>query len=131
MGMFDRYSARRGDLVEQRRHMTICSRHGHTHAGRVSPGHWNAEDEITQVIRETGLLYSPESLLATYGSTMVRMYVTPHKFKNRTLCAAAIRSLSKFLCVSSQFCGQHHRLPIKSIETSEDQDVRGKIIIAL
>ncbi|KAF9543378.1 hypothetical protein CPC08DRAFT_716738 [Agrocybe pediades] len=44
--------------------------------------------------------------------------------------AAAVRSFSKFLCVSSQFCGQHRRLPFKILKTSEDRNVRGKIIIA-
>ncbi|KAF9558266.1 hypothetical protein CPC08DRAFT_764033 [Agrocybe pediades] len=111
--------------------MTTCSRDGHTHARRASPGHWNAEDEIIQAIRETGPVYNPESLLASYGYAMVRIYGTPHKFENRTLCAPAIRSFGKFLCISSQFCGQHHRLPIKILETSEDRNARGKIIIAL
>lgn len=45
--------------------------------------------------------------------------------------AAATLSFSKFLCVSSQFCDQHHRLLFKILETSKDADIRSNIVIAL
>ncbi|KAF8888609.1 non-SMC mitotic condensation complex subunit 1-domain-containing protein [Infundibulicybe gibba] len=94
----------------------------------------NAEDEIGERIagvRETELLYGPESLLAIYGPMIVHVCGSPHKFKNRTLRAAATLSFSKFLCVSSQFCDQHHRLLFKILETSKDANIRGNIVIAL
>lgn len=44
----------------------------------------NAEDEIGERIagiRETELLYGPESLLAIYGPMLVHICGSPHKFK--------------------------------------------------
>ncbi|KAG5636043.1 hypothetical protein H0H81_009267 [Sphagnurus paluster] len=94
----------------------------------------NAEDEIGERIanvRETELLYGEQSLLAVYGPMLVHICGSPHKFKNRTLRAAATLSFSKFLCVSSQFCDQNHRLLFKILETSRDANIRSNIVIAL
>ena len=47
----------------------------------------NAEDEIgdrISTIRESELLYGPESLLAVYGPMIVHVCGSPHKFKVRT-----------------------------------------------
>lgn len=44
---------------------------------------------------------------------------------------AATLAFSKFLCVSSQFCDQHHRLLFKILETSKDPNVRSNVVIAL
>jgi condensin complex subunit 1 len=44
----------------------------------------NAEDEIGErvaAVRETELLYGPESLLAIYGPMIVHICGSPHKFK--------------------------------------------------
>ncbi|KAF9233399.1 non-SMC mitotic condensation complex subunit 1-domain-containing protein [Melanogaster broomeanus] len=94
----------------------------------------NAEDEIGEriaAVRETELLYGPQSLLALYGPLLVHICGSPHKFKNRTLRAAATLSFAKFLCVSSQFCDQHHHLLFKILETSKDPSIRSNIVIAL
>lgn len=40
-------------------------------------------------------------------------------------------SFSKFLCVSSQFCDQNHRLLFKILETSKSANIRSNIVIAL
>lgn len=40
-------------------------------------------------------------------------------------------AFSKFLCVSSQFCDQHHRLLFKILETSNDPSIRSNTVIAL
>ncbi|THH31058.1 hypothetical protein EUX98_g3140 [Antrodiella citrinella] len=94
----------------------------------------NAEDEIGERIagvREHELLYGTESLLAMYGPMIVHICGSPHKFKNRTLRAAATLAFSKFLCVSSQFCDQHHHLLFKILETSKDPSIRSNTVIAL
>ncbi|KAJ7677367.1 non-SMC mitotic condensation complex subunit 1-domain-containing protein [Mycena rosella] len=94
----------------------------------------NAEDEIGERIagvRETELLYGPQSLLAIYGPMLVHVCGSPHKYKNRTLRAAATLSFSKFLCVSSQFCDQNHLLLFKILETSKNANIRSNIVIAL
>ena len=44
----------------------------------------NAEDEIGEriaAIRETELLYGPDSLLAVFGPMLVHICRSPHKFK--------------------------------------------------
>ena len=51
--------------------------------------------------------------------------------QNRTLRMVATLAFSKFLCVSSQFCEQHHRLLFKILETSKDPGIRSNIVIAL
>ena len=51
--------------------------------------------------------------------------------QNRTLRAAATLAFSKFLCVSSSFCDQHHRLLFRIFETSKDAGIRSNIVIAL
>ncbi|KAG2072264.1 hypothetical protein BDR04DRAFT_1134704, partial [Suillus decipiens] len=94
----------------------------------------NAEDEIGEriaAVRETELLYGEQSLLKLYGPLLVHVCGSPHKFKNRTLRAAATLSFSKFLCVSSQFCDRHHHLLFKILETSRDPNIRSNIVIAL
>ncbi|TFY76678.1 hypothetical protein EWM64_g7334 [Hericium alpestre] len=94
----------------------------------------NAEDEIGERIagvRETELLYGEQSLLQLFGPMLVQICGSPHKFKNRTLRAAATLSFSKFLCVSSKFCDDHHRLLFKILETSKDANIRSNIVIAL
>lgn len=40
-------------------------------------------------------------------------------------------AFSKFLCVSSRFCDEHHRLLFKILETSKDANIRSNIVIAL
>ncbi|KAF8556860.1 hypothetical protein OG21DRAFT_1506074 [Imleria badia] len=94
----------------------------------------NVEDEIGEriaAVRETELLYGPQSLLALYGPLLVHVCGSPHKFKNQTLRATATLSFAKFLCVSSQFCDQHHHLLFKILETSRDPSIRSNIVIAL
>ncbi|KAK0449831.1 non-SMC mitotic condensation complex subunit 1-domain-containing protein [Desarmillaria tabescens] len=92
----------------------------------------NAEDEIgehIQEIREHELLFGPESLLAVYGPILV--YICGRPDKNPTLKAAATLSFSKFLCVSSQFCDEHHLLLFKILEKSDSANIRSNIAIAL
>ncbi|EDR03670.1 chromosome condensation complex protein [Laccaria bicolor S238N-H82] len=94
----------------------------------------NAEDEIgdrVAGVRETEMLYGTDSLLAMYGPMVVHICGSPHKFKSPTLRAAATLLFSKFLCVSSQFCDQNHRLLFKILETSKDANIRSNIVIAL
>ncbi|GJJ15002.1 hypothetical protein Clacol_009273 [Clathrus columnatus] len=94
----------------------------------------NAEDEIGEriaAVRETELLYGSESLLALFGPMIIHICGSPHRFKNQLLRTTATLSFSKFLCVSSQFCDQHHRLLFKILETSNDPNVRSNIVIAL
>ncbi|KAH9912294.1 non-SMC mitotic condensation complex subunit 1-domain-containing protein [Epithele typhae] len=83
----------------------------------------NAEDEIGERVagmREHELLHGPKSLLAKFGPML-----------NQLIRATATLSLSKFLCVSSQFCEEHHRLLFRVLEKSRDPGIRSNIVIAL
>ncbi|KAJ3827571.1 non-SMC mitotic condensation complex subunit 1-domain-containing protein [Lentinula raphanica] len=93
----------------------------------------NAEDEIGDKIadvREHEML-DQDALLGVYGPMLVNICGSPQKFKNPTLRAAATLSLSKFLCVSSAFCEQHHHLLFKILDTSKNAAIRSNIVIAL
>lgn len=94
----------------------------------------NAEDEIGEriaAVRETELLYGPDSLLALYGPLLIRICGRPDQFKNTTLRAVATLSFSKFLCISSNFCDANHHLLFRILETSKDANIRSNIAIAL
>ncbi|KAJ4490288.1 non-SMC mitotic condensation complex subunit 1-domain-containing protein [Lentinula aciculospora] len=93
----------------------------------------NAEDEIGDKIteiREQEML-DKDALLGVYGPMLVNICGSPQKFKNPTLRAAATLSLSKFLCVSSAFCEQHHHLLFRILDTSKNAGIRSNIVIAL
>ncbi|KAJ3798640.1 non-SMC mitotic condensation complex subunit 1-domain-containing protein [Lentinula aff. detonsa] len=93
----------------------------------------NAEDEIGDKItdiREHEML-DKVALLGVYGPMLVNICGSPQKFKNPTLRAAATLSLSKFLCVSSAFCEQHHHLLFRIFDTSKNAGIRSNIVIAL
>ncbi|GJE88854.1 condensin complex subunit 1 [Phanerochaete sordida] len=94
----------------------------------------NVEDDIGEKIatmREIELVVDTNSLLATFGPMLVHITGSPHKYKNRTLRAAATLAFSKFLCVSSHFCDQHHGLLFRVLESSKDPSIRSNIVIAL
>ncbi|OWZ79155.1 condensin complex subunit 1 [Cryptococcus neoformans Bt85] len=94
----------------------------------------NAEDDIGDLIstmKEKELLYGEKSLLAVYGDLIAHICASPKKYKYPSLREAATLSLSKLMCVSSQFCEQHLPLLFKILETSKDPVVRSNIVIAL
>lgn len=63
----------------------------------------NAEDEIGDriaAVRETELLYGPDSLLAVYGDMIVHICRMPHKFKVST---NSLRSLNvRFILLNKE-----------------------------
>ncbi|BGP48178.1 condensin complex non-SMC subunit Cnd1 [Rhodotorula kratochvilovae] len=94
----------------------------------------SVEDEIGDVIaasREKELLYGPDSLLAVFGPMAATVVSQPKIYKNSMLQTAATLALSKFMCVSSEFCAEHLMLLFKVLETSKEPAVRSNIVIAL
>ncbi|EGU12311.1 Condensin complex subunit 1 [Rhodotorula toruloides ATCC 204091] len=94
----------------------------------------SVEDEIGDVIaaaKEKELLYGPESLLAVFGPMAATIVAQPKIYKNSMLQTAATLALSKFMCVSSEFCAAHLMLLFKVLETSKEPAVRSNIVIAL
>lgn len=94
----------------------------------------NAEDEIGEriaTVRESELLYGPQSLLSMFGPMLVFISGSPQKFKSEVLRATATLSLSKFLCVSAQFCEQNYQMLFRILEKSRHSNVRSNIAIAL
>ncbi|KAJ7293974.1 hypothetical protein C8J57DRAFT_1704609 [Mycena rebaudengoi] len=94
----------------------------------------NAEAEMGERIAGvcgTELLYVQQSLLAVYGPMRAHVCRSPHKY-SKTLRAAPTLSFSRFLCVSSQFCDQHHLLLFKILETGhpEQQIVLGDVAVS-
>lgn len=94
----------------------------------------NAEDDIGDLIaniRERELLYGDKSLLSVYGPLIVAICASPKRYRLPTLRQSAILALTKFMCVSAQFCEAHLLLLFKILETSRDPVVRSNIVIAL
>ncbi|BGP32073.1 condensin complex non-SMC subunit Cnd1 [Rhodotorula toruloides] len=94
----------------------------------------SVEDEIGDVIaaaKEKELLYGPESLLAIFGPMAATIVAQPKIYTNSMLQTAATLALSKFMCVSSEFCAAHLMLLFKVLETSKEPAVRSNIVIAL
>ncbi|GAA6057586.1 hypothetical protein JCM3770_005397 [Rhodotorula araucariae] len=94
----------------------------------------SVEDEIGDVIaasREKELLYGPDSLLAVFGPMAASVVAQPKVYKNSMLQTAATLTLSKFMCVSAEFCAEHLMLLFKVLETSNEPAVRSNIVIAL
>ncbi|ORY92830.1 non-SMC mitotic condensation complex subunit 1-domain-containing protein [Leucosporidium creatinivorum] len=94
----------------------------------------SVEDEIGDVIaatKERELLYGPESLLAVFGPMAAMIVSQPKVYNNPMLKTAATLALSKFMCVSAQFCEEHLMMLFKVLETSREPAVRSNIVIAL
>lgn len=94
----------------------------------------NAEDEIGDVVgevRERELLYGEYSLLSHFGPVVVHICSNPTLYPNEYLRKAAVLTLCKFMCVSSQFCEAHLPLILSILSTSNDPVVRSNVVIAL
>ncbi|EGD75262.1 hypothetical protein PTSG_06915 [Salpingoeca rosetta] len=71
------------------------------------------------------------TLLTSYGSLIVSVCVAPHVFHNAHLQAAAVLALTKFMCISSQFCDSHLQLLFTILKSSQYPQARCNAIIAL
>lgn len=94
----------------------------------------NAEDEIGDVVsevREKELLYGQQSLLSIFGPVVVHICSNPTSYPNEFLRKASTLTMSKFMCVSSEFCEAHLPLLLSVLSTSDDAVVRSNIVIAL
>ncbi|GAA5881885.1 hypothetical protein JCM3774_005765 [Rhodotorula dairenensis] len=94
----------------------------------------SVEDDIGDVIaatKEKELMFGPQSLLAVFGPMAAMVVAQPKVYKNSMLQTAATLALSKFMCVSSEFCAEHLMLLFKVLETSKEPAVRSNIVIAL
>ncbi|KAG8832801.1 Condensin complex subunit [Serendipita sp. 399] len=94
----------------------------------------SAEDEIGDLIasvREDEMMFSPTSLLATFGPMITHICLNPPMFKHQVLRTSAALSLSKLMCISSKFCEENLLLLLRMLETSRDPNIRSNIVIAL
>ncbi|GAA5829706.1 hypothetical protein JCM3766R1_001272 [Sporobolomyces carnicolor] len=94
----------------------------------------SVEDEIGDTIaiaREKELMYGPQSLLQVFGPMAASIVSQPKVYRNPMLKTAATLALSKFMCVSSEFCAEHLMMLFKVLETSREPAVRSNIVIAL
>ncbi|GAA5989443.1 hypothetical protein JCM10908_000476 [Rhodotorula pacifica] len=94
----------------------------------------SVEDDIGDVIaaaKEKELMFGPQSLLAVFGPMAAAVVAQPKVYKHSMLQTAATLALSKFMCVSSEFCAEHLMLLFKVLETSKEPAVRSNIVIAL
>ncbi|GAA99455.1 uncharacterized protein L969DRAFT_93915 [Mixia osmundae IAM 14324] len=94
----------------------------------------NVEDDIGDIVahaREKELLYAPDALLSIFAPMCVQICSQPTVYDHEPLQIAAALSMSKFMCVSLQFCEKHLMLLFKIFETTTNPIVRSNIVIAL
>ncbi|KAI8577831.1 hypothetical protein K450DRAFT_250238 [Umbelopsis ramanniana AG] len=103
------------------------------------------EDELEQVggtadddigdhmlfIREREILFGNDSLLAQYGPLLAEICTRNKVYTDPTLQVTATLALSKFMCVSSDFCESHLQLLFTILEKSKNPAIRSNLVIAL
>ncbi|KAL1919463.1 uncharacterized protein VTP21DRAFT_2156 [Calcarisporiella thermophila] len=93
-----------------------------------------AEDdygEAISAIREKELLSGSSSLLAVYGPMLAHICSNTKLYSDRMLQTTATLALSKFMCVSEEFCETHLPLLLTILDRSQDATIRSDIVIAL
>ncbi|RKP07607.1 chromosome condensation complex protein, partial [Thamnocephalis sphaerospora] len=94
----------------------------------------SAEDDVAEAIaqiRERELLYGRNSLLTLFGPMVAYVCANNKTFDNVTLQTAATVALTKFMCVSAEYCERHLPLLLTILEKSSEPTIRSNIIIAL
>ncbi|OBZ84409.1 Condensin complex subunit 1 [Choanephora cucurbitarum] len=93
-----------------------------------------AEDDIGEAmirIREREVLFGPHSLLGVYGPLLTEVCARNKVYTDRTLQINATLALTKFMCISSDFCEKKLRLLFTILEKSKDATIRSNIVIGL
>ena len=94
----------------------------------------SVEDEISddiQRIREHELMYGMDSILSIVGQLTAHICAHNLVYSDARLRAAAVLSLAKFMCVSSEFCEKHLQLLVTLLERSQDATTKSNIVISL
>ena len=92
------------------------------------------EDEFSDrisYIREYEMIYGQTSLLALYGPLIVKVCRNTRLYSDTSLQIAATLALSKFMCVSNEFCNSHLHVFFTILERNRDPIVRSNLVIAL
>ncbi|KAI8389378.1 condensin complex subunit 1 [Blakeslea trispora] len=93
-----------------------------------------AEDDIGEAmvrIREREVLFGPHSLLGIYGPLLTEVCARNKVYTDRTLQINATLALTKFMCISSDFCEKKLQLLFTILEKSKDATIRSNIVIGL
>ncbi|KAI9102612.1 non-SMC mitotic condensation complex subunit 1-domain-containing protein [Phlyctochytrium arcticum] len=93
-----------------------------------------AEDEFTEAIlhiRENTLLFDENSLLGVFGPLVAHICLHNGAFNHQILQTMAVLALSKFMCVSSEFCDNHLQLLFTILEKANDPVIRSNTVIGL
>ncbi|TPX42544.1 hypothetical protein SeMB42_g05088 [Synchytrium endobioticum] len=94
----------------------------------------STEDEFTEAInyiREHELILGEESLLAAFAPIVVEICKQNSHFSSPLLQTHAVLALSKFMCVSSEFCDSNLQLLLTVLEKSKLPVVRLNTIIGI
>ncbi|KAJ6262142.1 hypothetical protein Dda_2947 [Drechslerella dactyloides] len=92
------------------------------------------EDDFTdamQHIREKELLYGERSLLCKFGPMLTEICSSNTVYNDPSLQATATLCLTKFMCVSSDFCERNLSLLLTIMEKSADPIIRSNVVIGL
>lgn len=94
----------------------------------------NADDDIGDAVsfmREREILFGNDSLLARYGPLLTEICTRNKVYTEHNLQITATLALSKFMCVSSDFCESHLQLLFTILEKSKNPVIRSNLVIAL
>ncbi|KAJ2958011.1 hypothetical protein NQZ79_g6363 [Umbelopsis isabellina] len=94
----------------------------------------NADDDIGDAVsfmREREILFGNDSLLARYGPLLTEICTRNKVYTDHSLQITATLALSKFMCVSSDFCESHLQLLFTILEKSKNPVIRSNLVIAL
>lgn len=71
------------------------------------------------------------NLLAQYGPLLVAICKTPGMYPDPGLRAAAVLSLSKFMCTSQQFASEQLQLFFTIMQESPEASIRANCVLAV
>ncbi|CAA22886.1 condensin complex non-SMC subunit Cnd1 [Schizosaccharomyces pombe] len=93
-----------------------------------------SEDDFSEAmtfIRERELLYGENSLLSRFAPLVVELCSNHKSHNNQSLLLAASLTLSKFMCLSNNFCMEHLPLLITILEKCDNPIIRNNLVIGL
>eukprot|EP01114_Cavostelium_apophysatum_P020600 TRINITY_DN6951_c0_g1_i3.p1 TRINITY_DN6951_c0_g1~~TRINITY_DN6951_c0_g1_i3.p1 ORF type:complete len:563 (+),score=200.65 TRINITY_DN6951_c0_g1_i3:667-2355(+) len=88
------------------------------------------EAETLQEVAEKEIV--GKNLLGTFGPIVSLVCANAgNRFNDQTLRTSAVLALSKFMCVSSDFCDKHLQLLFTILQTAPEPAVRSNVVISL
>ena len=86
--------------------------------------------EAMAAIAENGLVLG-DGLLAAFGQVIIEICSHPEKYSDRAVRTTAVLSLTKFMCVSSNFAEQNLQLLFTLMQDAPESAIRANCVLAM